>query len=109
MANSVTYQEKKIGVGDTIVVSYKIKEKDKTRVQKFRGIVLKIRGDKERKMITVRKNTKYGVAVERIFPLPSPWIENIKVEKVSNFRKAHAFFIRDLSEKEIKRKLYRNK
>ncbi len=106
MSNSFLYKERKVSIGDTVTVDYKIKEGDKTRIQKFKGIVLKIRGEQNNKMFTVYKRTKFGIAVERIFPVVSPWIDKITVEKRSYFSKARAFFIRNLSEREIRRKLY---
>jgi large subunit ribosomal protein L19 len=57
-------------------------------------------------MITVRKIAKSGTGVERIFPLSSPSIADIKVTKKSHFTKARAYFIRDLSAKKMRRKLY---
>jgi large subunit ribosomal protein L19 len=58
-------------------------------------------------MITVRKISKSGTGVERIFPMSSPFIADIKVEKKSTFSKARAYFVRDLSQKKIRQKLYR--
>lgn len=109
MANSITYKDISFTIGDTVSVGYKIKESDnKERIQEFSGIVLKIRGaTPETKMITVRKISKSGTGVERIFPMSSPFIADIKVEKKSTFSKARAYFVRDLSQKKIRQKLYR--
>jgi len=111
MANAVQYKESALSIGDTIAVDYKIKEADnKERIQQFAGIVIKIRGASDAtRMITVRKISKSGVGVERIFPLSSPLIDDIKVEKKSEFTKARAYFIRDLSGKKTRQKLYRQK
>jgi large subunit ribosomal protein L19 len=108
MANVVHYNEKPLTIGDTVAVDYKIKEGDnKERIQQFAGILIKIKGaDDAKRMITVRKIAKSGTGVERIFPLMSPFIADIKVTKKSNFRKARAYFIRDLSAKKMRRKLY---
>ena len=76
---AVQWKDTTIAVGDTIVVDYKIKEKDKERVQPFRGTVIRIRGEGEGKTITLRKIAVDGVGVERIFPLSSPLIQQIKV------------------------------
>jgi len=95
-----------INIGDTIKVGYKIKEKDKTRIQNFEGIVLKAKGMGPNKMFTVRKLTRSGIGVERIFPLLSPYIEKLEVVKKTNYRKASAKFIRNLSRKMVARKLY---
>lgn len=66
--------------GDTVRVSQKIKEGDKTRIQIFEGVVLQIKGRGENKSFTVRK--KVGdVSVERIWPVNSPNIEDIKLKE----------------------------
>ena len=109
MANAVQYNDKSLSIGDSVAVDYKIKESDdKERIQEFAGIIIKIRGGSEAtRMITVRKISKSGIGVERIFPLSSPFIDDIKVEKKSEFKKARAYFIRDLSGKKMRQKLYR--
>lgn len=111
MAHTISYKDKMISIGDTIAVDYTIKEADnKERIQEFAGILIKIRGaDHANRMITVRKVSKSGVGVERIFPLSSPFIAKIAVTKPSQFRKARAYFIRDLSEKKTRQKLYGSK
>ena len=107
MANSVQYKDISLTIGDTIAVDYKIKEADnKERIQQFSGIVIKIKGESDaQRMITVRKIAKSGTGVERIFPLSSPFIDTITVEKKSAFNKARAYFIRDLSNKKMRHKL----
>ena len=108
MANAILYKEISIGIGDSVAVDYRIKESDdKERIQQFAGIILKIRGNTDAtRMITVRKISKSGIGVERIFPLASPFIADIKLEKKSSFQKARAYFIRDLSGKKMRQKLY---
>ena len=107
MANSLLLKDKQLlTVGMTITLAYKIKEGDKTRLQDFSGILTKIRGNGENKMFTVRKNTKSGIGVERVFPVVSPYIEKIKIDKKSNFRKAKAYFIKNLSQQKLREKLY---
>jgi large subunit ribosomal protein L19 len=111
MSNAISYKEQNLTIGDTVAVDYKIREaEDKVRIQQFSGIVIKIKGNSdETRSITVRKISKSGTGVERIFPLASPFIDNIKVEKKSEFNKARAYFIRDLSNKKLKHKLYKGK
>ncbi|HRN71412.1 MAG TPA: 50S ribosomal protein L19 [Candidatus Woesebacteria bacterium] len=110
MANAVQYKETSLTIGDTVAVDYKIKESDnKERIQQFSGIIIKIKGDSDAtRMITVRKIAKSGTGVERIFPLSSPFIDTITVQKRSDYTKARAYFIRDLSNKKMRHKLYRN-
>ena len=110
MANSFKYKDNRYKVGDSLTVSYKIKEGDKERVQAFRGILIKIKGaDEQNRMITVRKISKSKIGIERIFPLFSPFIAEIKLNKKSTYQKAKLYFIRNLSEAELRRKLYRQK
>jgi len=110
MANSISYKETVLNIGDTVSLSYKIKEGEKTRQQLFKGVLINIKGDSEaNRMITLRKMSKTGIGIERIIPLSSPHIASIKVDKKSNFRKAKLFFARGLTEAELKRKLYAQK
>ena len=80
--------------GDTVTVAYKIKE----RIQLYRGVVIKICGDGEKKRFTVRKMSG-TVGVERIFPLESPNIESIEVNKVGKVRRAKLYYLRKLTGK----------
>ena len=70
----------KFNSGDTIKVTYKIKEGEKERLQSFQGVVIQRRGVKTRETFTVRKMSN-GIGVERIFPVASPFIESIEVNK----------------------------
>ena len=88
--------------GDTIIVTYRIKEGDKERLQKFRGVVLQISGATPfTKTFTVRKISS-GVGVERIFPFQSPFIDSIEVNKVGHVRRARIFYLRNLSGKKAR-------
>ena len=66
--------------GDTITVQYKIKEGDKERVQKFQGVVLQRAGSGPTETFTVRK-VSGNTGVERIFPISSPFIEDILINR----------------------------
>ena len=88
--------------GDTITVTYRIKEGDKERLQKFRGVVLQISGATPfTKTFTVRKISS-GVGIERIFPFQSPFIDSIEVNKVGHVRRARIFYLRNLSGKKAR-------
>jgi large subunit ribosomal protein L19 len=87
--------------GDSIVVSYKIIEGAKERIQDFRGDVIQIKGSGAGKTFTVRKISN-GVGVERIFPFASPSITEIKVLKKGKVRRAKLFYLRDLVGKKAK-------
>ncbi|MFN8331664.1 MAG: 50S ribosomal protein L19 [Saprospiraceae bacterium] len=87
--------------GDTIIVSYKIIEGNKERIQDFRGDVIIVRGEGKTKSFTVRKISG-GVGVERIFPIASPNITEIKVIKKGHVRRAKLFYLRKLSGKKAR-------
>ena len=87
--------------GDTITVTYKIKEGDKERLQKFRGVVIQRRGQGTTETFTIRKVSN-GVGVERIFPIASPFIESIVLEKVGKVRRARIFYLRNLTGKKAR-------
>ena len=84
--------------GDTITVSYKIKEGEKERIQQFTGIVIQRKNEKATASFTVRKMSN-GVSVERIFPITSPFIEKIELNKIGIVRRAKLFYLRELTGK----------
>ena len=95
--------------GDTVTVTYRIKEGDKERDQKFRGVVIQMKGmDPFTKTFTVRK-VSGGIGVERIFPFTSPFIDKIEVNKYGKVRRARIFYLRDLTGKKarIKERVYK--
>lgn len=107
MANSIKYNDKILAVGDTVSVSYKIREGDKERVQAFVGLLIKVKGNRpETKMITVRKISHSGIGVERIIPLSSPFLTSFKLVKKSSYTKAKAYFVRGFSDQHLRKKLY---
>lgn len=91
----------KFNSGDTISVDYKIKEGNKERIQQFRGVVIKVKGEGVTKTFTVRKMSD-GVGVERIFPLSSPFIENITVNKYGRVRRSKLYYLRELTGKKAR-------
>lgn len=82
-------------VGDTVTVHYKIIEGDKVRTQPFTGIVISKRGSGVSKTFTVRRMGADGVGVERIFPLHSPNIQRLVVEKTGRVRRAKLYYLRN--------------
>ena len=84
--------------GDTVSVDFKVIEGAKERVQTFTGVVIQRRGDGVAETFTVRKISN-NVPVERIFPLHSPRIAAIKVNRLGKVRRARLFYMRDLSGK----------
>jgi large subunit ribosomal protein L19 len=87
--------------GDNITVNYKILEGNKERIQAFKGEVIQRRGSGPTQTFTVRKISN-GVGVDRIFPLYSPSIESIEVNKKGKVRRARIFFLRDLKGKKAR-------
>ena len=87
--------------GDTITVAYKIVEGNKQRLQLYRGVVIKISGIGDKKRFTVRKMSG-TVGVERIFPLESPHIESIEVNKRGMVRRAKLYYLRNLTGKKAR-------
>ncbi len=81
--------------GDTVTVHYKIKEGGKERIQQFQGVVLQRKGTGFTETFTVRKIAS-GVGVERIFPISSPFIEKVDVNKHGVVRRARIFYLRGL-------------
>lgn len=79
--------------GDTVTVHYKIREGQKERVQQFQGVVLQRRGNGVTETFTVRKISG-GTGVERIFPISSPFLEKIEVNKRGIVRRARIFYMR---------------
>lgn len=80
-------------VGDTVAVHYRIKEGSKERIQVFQGIVIQIKGCGVSKTFTVRKVSN-GVAVERIFPMNSPFIAKLQVVRFGQVRRAKLYYLR---------------
>jgi large subunit ribosomal protein L19 len=87
--------------GDTITVAYKIVEGNKERIQLYRGVVIKISGHQDKRRFTVRKMSG-TVGVERIFPIDSPNIDSITVNKVGKVRRAKLYYLRNLTGKKAR-------
>lgn len=101
-ANGKVAQYPKFKAGDTITVTYRIKEGEKERLQKFKGVVIQLRGaSPATKTFTIRKISS-GIGVERIFPFNSPFIDSIEVNKVGKVRRARIFYLRALSGKKAR-------
>ena len=87
--------------GDTITVYYEIREGNKKRTQFFKGVVLQRRGSGSTETFTIRKMSG-SIGVERIFPVNSPSIQKIEVNKRGKVRRARIFYFRNLTGKKAK-------
>ena len=87
--------------GDTVTIAYRIKEGNKERIQNYRGVVIRISGHGDKKRFTVRKMSD-NIGVERIFPMDSPFIESITLNKVGKVRRAKLYYLRALTGKKAR-------
>jgi len=87
--------------GDTVTVHYKIVEGNKERIQQYRGVVLQRHGSGFSETFTVRKMSG-NVGVERIFPIFSPYIDKIELNKHGRVRRAKIFYLRGLTGKKAR-------
>ena len=94
-------QHPEFNPGDTITVAYRIKEGNKERIQQYRGVVIRISGEGEKKRFTVRKISD-NIGVERIFPIESPFIDSITVNKYGKVRRAKLYYLRKLTGKKAR-------
>ncbi len=84
------------GPGDSVRVSFRVREGDRERVQVFQGVVIRRRGGKDvGANFTVRRVT-HGIGVERIFPLASPLLERVEVSRRGSVRRARLYYLRKL-------------
>lgn len=88
-------------IGDTVKVHYKIKEGDKERIQVYTGTVIARKGGGVMESITVRR-ISYGEGVERVFPLNSPNVNKIEIDRRGKVRRAKLYYLRDLAGKKAR-------
>ena len=81
------------GVGDSVRVHTKVVEGDKERIQIFAGVVIGRRGRGMNSTFTVRR-ISYGEGVERVFPVHSPRVDKIEVERKGDVRRAKLTYLR---------------
>ena len=83
-----------ISIGDQVRVHVKVIEGEKERIQVFEGVVIGKKGTRNRETLTVRK-VSYGVGVERIFPLHSPFVQQVEVAREGKVRRAKLYYLRE--------------
>lgn len=96
-----TKKHPEFNAGDTVTVTYRIVEGNKERLQAYQGVVLQRVGSGVSETFTVRKISG-GIGVERIFPIHSPFIDNITVNKRGLVRRARIFYQRELTGKKAR-------
>jgi large subunit ribosomal protein L19 len=97
-----------ISPGDSVKVSFKVKEANRERVQTLAGLVVRVRKGAGGGNFTVRRVT-YGVGVEHTFPFASPFLEKVEVVRRGKVRRAKLYYIRRLSAREARLKERREK
>lgn len=90
--------------GDEITVAVRVVEGEKERIQNFKGVVIARRGGGINQTFRVRKISN-GVGVERIFPLYSPMIQSITLNRPGNVRRAKLYYLRGMSDRKTRQKL----
>lgn len=111
MANRALWNTVEFHIGDTVLVHYKLIEKEKVagktkrevkeetreRTQVFEGVVIAMKGSGANFMFTVRRVGALAIGIERIFPIISPWIKKIEVKKLGKVRRAKLYYLRDVT------------
>ena len=87
--------------GDTLDVGVRVVEGNRSRVQRFKGVVIRRQGGGIRETFTVRK-VSFGVGVERTFPVHTPVVEKIEVLTRGDVRRAKLYYLRELRGKAAK-------
>ena len=97
MSLKFIHKDTTYNIGETVKVQYKIKEKDKERLQAFDGIIMAITGKGDNLTFLVSKKATDGITVERIFPVNSPWIDSIKKVRSPKrkVRRSKLYFLRN--------------
>ena len=100
-AENVKADAPKFNVGDSVRVHVKIKEGEKERVQVFAGTVIARDGNGSTETFTVRR-ISFGVGVEKVFPVHSPYLEKVEVERTARVRRAKLYYLRERSGKKAR-------
>lgn len=99
----VKAEQPQFNIGDTVRVSVRIKEGERERIQAFEGTVIAKRHGGVAETFTVRR-TSYGVGVERVFPVNSPFVEKVEVVRRGRVRRAKLYYLRSRTGKAAKTK-----
>lgn len=99
--SSIKAEKPVFNVGDTVRVSVRIKEGERERIQIFEGTVIAKQHGGVSETFTVRRSS-YGVGVERVFPLNSPFVEKVEVVRMGKVRRAKLYYLRERTGKAAK-------
>ena len=92
--DSLKAEKPAFSIGDTVRVDVKIREGERDRIQAFEGTVIAINGSGVTETFTVRR-VSYGVGVERVFPVNSPNVADVKIVRYGKVRRAKLYYLRD--------------
>ena len=92
--DSLRAEKPAFSIGDTVRVDVKIREGERERIQAFEGTVIAINGSGVTETFTVRR-VSYGVGVERVFPVNSPNVADVKIVRYGKVRRAKLYYLRD--------------
>jgi large subunit ribosomal protein L19 len=90
--------------GDSVSVHFRIQEGDRERVQEFKGTIIRIRKGGNDANFTVRRTASHGIGVERTFPIRSPRLEKIELQRRAHVRRSKLYYLRDRSGKKARLK-----
>lgn len=97
---SAKIKDQEVHIGDTVRVHSKVVEGDKTRIQIFEGILIRLKGRGENQTMVIRRIGALGIGVERIWPLNSRNLVKVEVKKKSSkIRRSKLYYLRDLTGK----------
>lgn len=90
--------------GDSVNVHFRIVEGNRERVQEFRGTVIRLRKGGNTASFTVRRTASHGIGVERTFPLRSPRLEKVEIQRRAHVRRANLYYLRERTGKRARLK-----
>jgi large subunit ribosomal protein L19 len=93
-----------INPGDSVSVHFRIQEGERERVQEFKGTIIRIRKGGNDANFTVRRVASHGIGVERTFPLRSPRLEKIELQRRAHVRRSKLYYLRERSGKKARLK-----
>ncbi len=95
IAESLKVETPSFKIGDSVRVHVRIREGEKERVQVFAGVVIARDGSGSTETFTVRR-ISFGIGVEKVFPVHSPYVQRVEVERSAHVRRAKLYYLRKL-------------